>query len=93
MLNYSDDRVCQAITVGLATLVGGTAGIALGQDATAAAQDEALNNAVSQGPARGIANRENAGLMAQCGTSCTQEDFNRIDTQVRQGRRRRRWRG
>ncbi|MGN5479989.1 hypothetical protein ACTMU2_33620 [Cupriavidus basilensis] len=37
MLNYSDDRVRQAITVGLATLVGGATGIALGQDATAAA--------------------------------------------------------
>ncbi|MFJ4291920.1 DUF637 domain-containing protein [Cupriavidus sp. NPDC089707] len=87
VLNYSEDRVRQAITVGLATLVRGAAGIALSQDATAAAlaaQNEALNNAVSQGPARGIAKRENARLMAQCGTSCTQEDFNRIDTQVRQ---------
>lgn len=87
VLNYSDDRVRQAITVGLATLIGGTTGVVLGQDATAAAlaaQNESLNNATSQGPARGIAARENARLMAQCGTSCTQEDFNRIDTQVRQ---------
>ena len=51
VLNYSDDRVRQAITVGLATLIGGTAGIALGKDATAAAlaaQNEALNNATSR---------------------------------------------
>ncbi|MFJ4291928.1 DUF637 domain-containing protein [Cupriavidus sp. NPDC089707] len=47
VLNYSEDRVRQAITVGLATLVGGAAGIALGHDATSAAlaaQNEALNN-------------------------------------------------
>ncbi|WP_245001887.1 DUF637 domain-containing protein [Cupriavidus pinatubonensis] len=51
VLNYSDDRVRQAITVGLATLVGGTTGIVLGQDATAAAlaaQNEALNNTTSK---------------------------------------------
>ncbi|AJG17444.1 Large exoproteins involved in heme utilization or adhesion [Cupriavidus basilensis] len=87
VLNYSDDKVRQAITVGLATLVGGVTGVMLGTDATSAAlaaQNESLNNATSQGPARGIAARENARLMAQCGAACTQEDFQRIDTQVRQ---------
>jgi hypothetical protein len=49
-LNYSDDKVRQAITVGLATLVGGAAGALLGTDATSAAlaaQNESLNNATS----------------------------------------------
>jgi filamentous hemagglutinin len=87
VLNYGDDKMRQVITVGLATLIGGTTGALLGTDATAAAlaaQNESLNNATSQGPARGIGARENARLMAECGTSCTREDFNRIDTQVRQ---------
>ncbi|MGN5479984.1 hypothetical protein ACTMU2_33595 [Cupriavidus basilensis] len=51
VLNYSDDRVRQAITVGLATLIGGATGTALGHDATAAAlaaQNEALNNTASR---------------------------------------------
>ncbi|MGO4815667.1 ribonuclease domain-containing protein, partial [Cupriavidus sp. 2MCAB6] len=52
--------------------------------AALAAQNESLNNATSQGPARGIAARENARLTAQCGAACRQEDFQRIDTQVRQ---------
>lgn len=47
---YSDDRIRQAVTVGLATLIGGTAGALLGRDVTsagAAAQNEAINNATS----------------------------------------------
>ncbi|WP_253699905.1 beta strand repeat-containing protein [Cupriavidus pauculus] len=87
VLNYSDDPVRQAVTVGLATLIGGATGALLGRDATSAslaAQNEALNNATSTGPARGIANRENARLTKLCEPNCTQEDFNRIDTQVRQ---------
>jgi len=50
VLNYSDDKVRQAITVGLATLVGRGAGSLLGTDATSAAlgaQNESLNNATS----------------------------------------------
>ena len=50
VLNYSDDRVRQALTVGLATLIGGAAGALLGTDATSAAlaaQNESLNNATS----------------------------------------------
>lgn len=73
--------------MGLATLIGGATGALLGTDATAAslaAQNESLNNATSTGPARGIANRENARLTKLCEPNCTQEDFNRIDTQVRQ---------
>ena len=87
LLNYSDDRVRQALTVGLATLVGGLAGAALGTDvtsATLAAQNESLNNATSQGPARGIAARENARLTKLCEPNCTKEDFVNIDKQVRQ---------
>ncbi|MGT2510055.1 hypothetical protein [Cupriavidus basilensis] len=37
MLSCSDDKVRQAITLGLATLVGGAAGSLLGTDATSAA--------------------------------------------------------
>ncbi|WP_179593981.1 DUF637 domain-containing protein [Cupriavidus plantarum] len=87
VLNYSDDPVRQALTVGLATLIGGTTGLLLGGNATSAAlaaQNESLNNATSTGPARGVANRENARLIKLCEPNCTQEDFNRIDTQVRQ---------
>ncbi|CAG9170818.1 hypothetical protein LMG32289_02162 [Cupriavidus pampae] len=87
VVSYSKDEIRQGITVGLSTLIGGSIGALLGTDATSAAlaaQNEALNNATSHGPARGIAARENARLMAACGSSCTQEDFNRIDTQVRQ---------
>ncbi|GAA0835978.1 hypothetical protein GCM10009080_20660 [Cupriavidus pauculus] len=65
---------------------GGVAAL-LGRDSQAAAtaaQNEALNNATSTGPTRGIANRENARLTKLCEPNCTQEDFNRIDTQVRQ---------
>ncbi|MBV8272147.1 MAG: DUF637 domain-containing protein [Cupriavidus sp.] len=50
VLNYSDDRVRQALTVGLATLIGGAAGALLGTSATSAAlaaQNESLNNATS----------------------------------------------
>lgn len=87
VLNYSDDKFRQALTVGLAALVGGAAGELAGTDATSAllaAQNEALNNATSLGPVRGIAARENARLLAECGSSCTQADFLRIDAQVRQ---------
>ncbi|NUA32238.1 DUF637 domain-containing protein, partial [Cupriavidus basilensis] len=48
--NYGDDKIRQAITVGLATLVGGVTGVMLGTDATSAAlaaQNESLNNATS----------------------------------------------
>ncbi|MGO4416977.1 DUF637 domain-containing protein, partial [Cupriavidus sp. KB_39] len=48
VLNYSDDKIRQAVTVGLATLVGGAAGALLGVDVTSAglaAQNEAINNA------------------------------------------------
>lgn len=48
VLNYSDDANRQALTVGLATLIGGTASLLLGRDATSsalAAQNESLNNA------------------------------------------------
>jgi hypothetical protein len=48
VLSYSDDPVRQALTVGLATLIGGAAGALLGTDATSAAlaaQNESLNNA------------------------------------------------
>lgn len=51
VLNYRDDPYRHAVTVGLATLIGGVAGIALGQDASAAAlaaQNEALNNATGR---------------------------------------------
>ncbi|SPC10168.1 EndoU domain-containing protein [Cupriavidus taiwanensis] len=51
VLNYSDDPSRQAITVGLATLIGGTVGLLLGRDATSAslaAQNEALNNATAR---------------------------------------------
>lgn len=51
VLNYSDDPVRQALTVGLATLIGGATGALLGRDATSAslaAQNEALNNATSK---------------------------------------------
>lgn len=44
---YSDDRIRQALTVGLATLIGGTAGALLGRDVTSAglaAQNEAISN-------------------------------------------------
>lgn len=50
VLNYSDDKFRQALTVGLAALVGGAAGELAGTDATSAllgAQNEALNNATS----------------------------------------------
>ena len=50
VLNYSDDPVRQALTVGMATLIGGATGALLGTDATAAAlaaQNESLNNATS----------------------------------------------
>ncbi|MFP3754398.1 filamentous hemagglutinin N-terminal domain-containing protein [Cupriavidus sp. SIMBA_020] len=50
VVNYSDDKVRQAITVGLATLIGGATGALLGADVTSAgmaAQNEALNNATS----------------------------------------------
>ena len=50
-LNYSDDRIRQAITVGLGTLAGGIAGIAAGTNGVSAAQsaeNEALNNATSR---------------------------------------------
>jgi len=83
---YSDDSVRQALTVGLATLIGGAAGALLGTDATSAAlaaQNEALNNATSLGPARGALAQENARLTKQCEPSCTRADFDRIDTEVR----------
>jgi len=51
VLNYSDDPVRQALTVGLATLIGGTTGLLLGGDSTSAAlaaQNESLNNATSR---------------------------------------------
>jgi filamentous hemagglutinin len=50
VINYSDDKIRQAITVGLATLIGGATGALLGADVTSAgmaAQNEALNNATS----------------------------------------------
>ncbi len=50
-LNYSDDKIRQAITVGLGTLAGGIAGIAAGTNGASAAQSaeiEALNNATSR---------------------------------------------
>ncbi|MFC4485834.1 DUF637 domain-containing protein, partial [Cupriavidus campinensis] len=50
VVNYSDDKVRQALTVGLATLIGGATGALLGADVTSAgmaAQNEALNNATS----------------------------------------------
>lgn len=87
VLNYSDDKIRQALTVGLATLIGGVAGELLGTDATSAAlaaQNESLNNATSTGPARGIANRENARLTKLCEPDCTVDDFRRIDKQVRE---------
>jgi hypothetical protein len=51
VLNYSDDPVRQALTVGLATLIGGAAGALLGTDATSAAlaaRNESLNNVTSR---------------------------------------------
>lgn len=90
VVNYSDDPVRQALTVGLATLIGGATGLLLGANSTSAAlaaQNEALNNATNASApsyVRRVAALENARLMAQCGTSCTQEDFLRIDTQVQQ---------
>ncbi|WP_454757135.1 beta strand repeat-containing protein [Cupriavidus campinensis] len=50
VVNYSDDKVRQALTVGLATLIGGATGALLGREVTSAglaAQNEALNNATS----------------------------------------------
>ncbi|AZG14870.1 hypothetical protein [Cupriavidus pauculus] len=50
MLNYRDDPMRQALTVGLATLIGRSAGALFGTDATSAAlaaQNESLNNATS----------------------------------------------
>ncbi|TXH99117.1 MAG: filamentous hemagglutinin N-terminal domain-containing protein, partial [Rhizobium sp.] len=50
VVNYSDDPVRQAVTVGFATLIGGSAGLLLGGNSTSAAlaaQNEALNNATS----------------------------------------------
>ncbi|URF02682.1 DUF637 domain-containing protein [Cupriavidus campinensis] len=49
-VRYSDDAVRQALTVGLATLIGGAAGALLGADVTSAglaAQNEAINNATA----------------------------------------------
>lgn len=86
VLNYSDDKIRQAVTVGLATLIGGAAGALLGADATAAAlaaQNESLNNATSHGPARGALAQENARLTKQCEPNCTTADFERIDKEVR----------
>ncbi|MGO4282593.1 EndoU domain-containing protein, partial [Cupriavidus sp. RAF20_2] len=51
VLNYSDDKIRLAVTVGLATLVGGAAGALLGADVNSAglaAQNEAINNATSR---------------------------------------------
>ncbi|MEN7531924.1 DUF637 domain-containing protein, partial [Cupriavidus sp. DL-D2] len=86
VVNYSDDKILQALTVGLSTMVGGLAGAALGVDVTSAglaAQNEAINNATSTGPARGIAARENARLTKLCEPNCTEQNFRDIDTQVR----------
>ncbi|CAG9186323.1 DUF637 domain-containing protein [Cupriavidus pampae] len=50
VVNYSDDKILQGITVGLASLIGGSIGALLGTDATSAAlaaQNPALNNALS----------------------------------------------
>ena len=74
------------MTVGLATLIGGAAGALLGTDATSAAlaaQNEAVNNATSHGPARSALAQENARLTKQCEPNCTTADFNRIDKEVR----------
>lgn len=86
VVNYSDDKILQALTVGLSTLVGGLTGAALGVDVTSAglaAQNEAINNATSMGPARGVAARENARLIKLCEPNCTEQNFRDIDTQVR----------
>ncbi|WP_197498383.1 DUF637 domain-containing protein, partial [Cupriavidus gilardii] len=51
VLNYADDPNRLALTVGLATLIGGATGALLGRDAASAslaAQNEALNNATSR---------------------------------------------
>ncbi len=84
VLTYNEDRIRQAITVGLSTLVGGLAGAALGVDVTSAglaAQNEAINNTLTQAPpyARKVAADLSGRLYQECGTSCTTEDFKRID--------------
>ncbi|MCG5258655.1 filamentous hemagglutinin N-terminal domain-containing protein [Cupriavidus gilardii] len=87
VVNYSDDKFRQALTVGLAALVGGAAGELAGTDAASAvlaAQNEALNNATSLGPERGISAKVNAYLTKLCEPNCTNEDFVRIDKQVRE---------
>jgi hypothetical protein len=58
--------------------VGGTAG-------AATALGETANNYLSRSPfanVRRTANQENARLLNQCGTRCTEADFRRIDAQV-----------
>jgi len=52
VVNYDEDKIRQGFTVGLSSLIGGSIGALLGSDATSAAlaaQNEALNNATSQG--------------------------------------------
>ncbi|WP_454725795.1 MULTISPECIES: DUF6883 domain-containing protein [Cupriavidus] len=85
-MSYSDDPARQALTVGLATLIGGVVGALLGTDATSAAlaaQNASLNNATSHGPARSALAQENARLTKQCEPNCTTADFDRIDKEVR----------
>ena len=75
------EGVREALTIAVATALG-SAGQAPG---AAAAFNQAANNYVSHSPFPGVRRmlaQENARLLNECGTDCTQEDFRRIDQQV-----------
>ena len=78
-------------TVRFASMIGGIAAAISGLDAVGinlasqAASNTAANNYVSRSPfveVRRAVNQENARLTKECGTSCTEQDFQRIDQQM-----------
>jgi hypothetical protein len=76
------EPVRQGLTQVTGTLIGASVG---GTAGAATALGETANNYLSRSPfanVRRTANQENARLLNQCGTSCTEADFRRIDAQV-----------
>ncbi len=76
----------EPVRQGLTQVTGTLIGVSVGGTAGAAtALGETANNYLSRSPfanVRRTANQENARLLNQCGTSCTEADFRRIDAQV-----------
>lgn len=69
----------------VSTAFGTALGAVGGKSGAAAGLNQAANNYVSHSPFSGVRRRvhqENARLLNECGESCTQQDFHRIDQQV-----------